>query len=94
MIPGLLCALQRAELPEHRVARGRPWCRRVEVLQQVLPNSWLTSSGRGSQHEFSPSLLSSPSSLSWSRSSVPGDALWRHSMVLILRTESPGAMSR
>ncbi len=91
MIPGLLGALQRAELPEWRVARGRPWCRRVEVLQQVLPNSWLTSSVRGSQREFSPMLVSSPSSPSWSRSTVHGDAQWRPSVAPNLRTESPGA---
>ncbi len=54
MIPGPLCALQRAELPEHRVARGGPWCRRVEVLQQVLPSPRLTKSLRGSQFGCSP----------------------------------------
>ncbi len=94
MIPGLLCALQRAELPECRVARGRSWCRRVEVLQQVLPNSWLTSSVCGSQREFSPTLFSSPSSSSGSRSSVPGDAQRRPSLAPNLRTESPGAADR
>ncbi len=49
MIPGPLCALQRAELPESRVARGGPWCRRVQVLQQVLPTLRLATSVRGAQ---------------------------------------------
>ncbi len=90
MIPGRLCALQRAELPERRVARGRSWCRRVEVLQQVLPSPRL----RGSRFESSPSsafpsTFSSPPSLS-----SLGDVARGGGTAQPPRTESPGGQPR
>ncbi len=90
MIPGPLCALQRAELPERRVARGGPWCRRVEVLQQVLPSPRLSKTLRGSRFESSPS-SAFPSTFSSSPSlSSLGSAARGCGAVQPPLSESPG----
>ncbi len=86
MIPGRLCALQRAELPERRVARGLAWCRRVVVLQQVHPSP----RPRGSRLESSPSsafpsTFSSPPSFSSFGGVTRGGGTG-----LLPRLESPG----
>ncbi len=74
MIPRRLCTRRRAESPERRVARGRRWCRRVEVLPH-LPSPRLPKALRGSRHESSPSLTSpSTTSTSPSFSSLGGVA--------------------
>ncbi len=94
MIPGPLCVLQRAELPERRVARGGPWCRRVEVLQQVLPSPRLSLTLRGSRFESSPSSAPpSTSSSSPSLSSLGGVARGGCA-AQPPRTESPGGQPR
>ncbi len=72
MIPDPLGVLQRAELPERRVARGGLWCRRVEVLQQVLPTLRLTKSLRRARRESSRSCSPSTPSPSSSPSSFGG----------------------
>ncbi len=74
MIPRRLCTRRRAGPPERRVARGRRWCRRVEVLPH-LPSPRLPKALRGSRLESSPSLTSpSTTSTSPSFSSLGGVA--------------------
>ncbi len=93
MIPRRPCTRRRAELPERRVARGRRWCRRV-AGPPSCSSPRPSKMSRGSRHEFPPSLRSSSTPPSSSRSTFSGDGPRRPSVGLILRTESPMAAGR